>query len=307
MKEFDIYLNKRLTECDIIVYSIPYRDGLTAINQMILESCIENYTLTKFIAMQTGSELVSHIDDMLKICHEKLNAGVTFDASAEFETHYALYSDESSIVLSTDSIKMLANSFMDVNNAMQFGAQPLETFLAKPLGRGESKTEINATLIDTLKRSIEKGITSMQLDVSVEKTNVRYFTNPKAGVPIGAELVNLCYRIYNTVETAMQITAQVLDTEIHYSLGVGTSGIEFAAESGSEYATKYMVIENVVSLLSEVTESIRQFMSPKLDAICLGIDAAFILKRCRLLKEMDGDDLASYDNTMLNDIDYVIL
>lgn len=29
MKEFDIYLNKRLTECDIIVYSIPYRDRLT--------------------------------------------------------------------------------------------------------------------------------------------------------------------------------------------------------------------------------------------------------------------------------------
>ena len=28
-KEFDIYLNKRLTECDIIVYSIPFRDGLT--------------------------------------------------------------------------------------------------------------------------------------------------------------------------------------------------------------------------------------------------------------------------------------
>lgn len=29
-KEFDIYLNKRLTECDIIVYSIPYRDGISA-------------------------------------------------------------------------------------------------------------------------------------------------------------------------------------------------------------------------------------------------------------------------------------
>ncbi len=43
-KEFDIYLNKRLTECDIIVYSIPFRDGLTATNRMILESCLESYT-----------------------------------------------------------------------------------------------------------------------------------------------------------------------------------------------------------------------------------------------------------------------
>ena len=42
-KEFDIYLNKRLTECDILVYSIPYRDGLTAIHKLVLESCIESY------------------------------------------------------------------------------------------------------------------------------------------------------------------------------------------------------------------------------------------------------------------------
>lgn len=27
-KEFDIYLKRRITECDLIVYSLPYRDGL---------------------------------------------------------------------------------------------------------------------------------------------------------------------------------------------------------------------------------------------------------------------------------------
>lgn len=44
-KEFDIYLNNRLTQCDIIVYSIPYRDGLTVMNRLILETCLESYTL----------------------------------------------------------------------------------------------------------------------------------------------------------------------------------------------------------------------------------------------------------------------
>ncbi len=28
VKEFDIYLKRRITECDLIVYSLPYRDGL---------------------------------------------------------------------------------------------------------------------------------------------------------------------------------------------------------------------------------------------------------------------------------------
>ena len=74
-KEFDIYLNNRLTECDIIVYSIPYRDGLTAIHRMILNSCIERYTLYKFVAAQTNSELVQHIDEMLKTRSEERRVG----------------------------------------------------------------------------------------------------------------------------------------------------------------------------------------------------------------------------------------
>ena len=77
-KEFDIYLNKRLTECDIIVYSIPYRDGLTAMNRLVLESCLDSYVLQKFIAVQTGSELISHIDEMIKTCYERLNYGVRY-------------------------------------------------------------------------------------------------------------------------------------------------------------------------------------------------------------------------------------
>ena len=75
VKEFDIYLKRRITECDLIVYSLPYRDGLTATNRIILESCIESYTLQKFVAMQFGSELVSHIDKMIKTCYEEAELG----------------------------------------------------------------------------------------------------------------------------------------------------------------------------------------------------------------------------------------
>ena len=88
-KEFDIYLNNRLTECDILVYSIPYRDGLTAIHKLILESCIESYTLQKFVAIQTGSELVHHIDEMLKTCYERLSYATELDVTATFQTHSA--------------------------------------------------------------------------------------------------------------------------------------------------------------------------------------------------------------------------
>lgn len=227
MKEFDIYLNKRLTECDIIVYSIPYRDGLTAINRLIMESCVESYTLTKFIAIQTGSELVSHIDEMLKICNERLNNSVDIGVSAQFDIHYSNRPEEIGIVISANSIKLLASSFMEANNALQFAAEPLDARLAKQLG-------------------------------------TRY-------------------------------------SEI-------THGIAFSAEAvNGDYATKYLTMQSTVSVLASATESIRQFMHLNESALVLDLEASCILRRYRLLGEMDNNELLSYDDMTLEDVDYVIL
>lgn len=41
VKEFDIYLKRRITECDLIVYSLPYRDGLTATNRIIWKAALK--------------------------------------------------------------------------------------------------------------------------------------------------------------------------------------------------------------------------------------------------------------------------
>ena len=34
MKEYDIFLKQRLTEGSIIVYSLPFRDGVSAVNRV---------------------------------------------------------------------------------------------------------------------------------------------------------------------------------------------------------------------------------------------------------------------------------
>ena len=35
MKEYDIFLKQRLTEGSIIVYSLPFRDGVSAVNRVV--------------------------------------------------------------------------------------------------------------------------------------------------------------------------------------------------------------------------------------------------------------------------------
>lgn len=307
-KEFDIYLNNRLTECDIIVYSIPYRDGLTAIHRMILNSCIESYTLYKFVAAQTSSELVQHIDEMLKTCYERLNCETEIGISADFQTHYSLYPDTASIPISADCINILSNMFTQAESAMQLSVAPVMAYTGKSGGHAESSMIIDVDLQHEIKNSLLTIEPSISLQHSILGTEKQSILSVEANVPIVSELANLCYRLYNAGQTLVQLTSEVLATELHYSLGEGISHIEIDATVGlGDSSTKYEAFENAVLVLSQVTEFIQQFMNPEQGTILLGFDSECILKRHRLLYEMDNDAISAYDDMTLEEIDYVII
>lgn len=307
-KEFDIYLNNRLTECDILVYSIPYRDGLTAIHKLILESCIESYTLQKFVAVQTGSELVHHIDEMLKTCYERLNYATEFDVTATFQTHYSLYSDTAGIIVSAECVETLSNLFAKAESAMQLTAQPVMAYTGKSGGNAESSLVINAALEKDIKNSLLTVAPVVEIETSVLGTNKRSAISVSPGIDIACELTNLCYRFYNGAQAVIQMAADVLATELHYSLGEGISAIELSADIGDgDCSTKYEEFETAVIFVAEVVEAIRQFMHPELHSIAIGIVVDPIMKRHRLLSEMDADNLSAYDDMLLEEIDYVII
>ena len=307
-KEFDIYLNNRLTECDILVYSIPYRDGLTAIHKLILESCIESYTLQKFVAMQTGSELVHHIDEMLKTCYERLSYATELDVTATFQTHYSLYSDTAGIIMSAECVETLSNLLAKAEFAMQLTAQPVMAYTGKSGGNAESSLVINAALEKDIKNSLLTVAPVVEIETSVLGTNKRSAISVSPGIDIACELTNLCYRFYNGAQAVIQMAADVLATELHYSLGEGTSAIEFSADIGDgDCSTKYEEFETAVIFVAEVVEAIRQFMHPELHSIAIGIVVDPIMKRHRLLSEMDADNLSAYDDMLLEEIDYVII
>ena len=307
-KEFDIYLNNRLTECDILVYSIPYRDGLTAIHKLILESCIESYTLQKFVAVQTGSELVHHIDEMLKTCYERLNYATEFDVTATFQTHYSLYSDTAGIIVSAECVETLSNLFAKAESAMQLTAQPVMAYTGKSGGNAESSLVINAALEKDIKNSLLTVAPVVEIETSVLGTNKRSAISVSPGIDIACELTNLCYRFYNVAQAVIQMAADVLATELHYSLGEGISAIELSADIGDgDCSTKYEEFETAVIFVAEVVEAIRQFMHPELHSITIGIVVDPIIKRHRLLSEMDVDNLSAYDDMLLEEIDYVII
>lgn len=307
-KEFDIYLNNRLTECDIMVYSIPFRDGITAIHRMILESCIESYTLQKFVALQTHSELVQHIDKMLKTCYEKLSLCSELDASASFHVHYTASETELPLELTAEKIEALSNMFTTVESAIEMGVSPATFYTGVSGGSGSSSIEIAAEVAGDTKYSLLTISPSLEPESQILGTEKRGCLEALSDAIVDSDLVNLCYRFYTGASTIAEIASEVLGTEIHFSFGHADSSMEMSAEvTGGEFSQKMLSLENVVESCAEVIESVRQFMHPELHSIAIGIVVDPILKRHRLLSEMDADNLSAYDDMLLEEIDYVII
>ena len=59
---YNIYLRKRLTEFDLIIRNLPYRDGLVIYNRMYLDAMVNYLYLQKFIVGDTDTKLVSISD-----------------------------------------------------------------------------------------------------------------------------------------------------------------------------------------------------------------------------------------------------
>lgn len=307
-KEFDIYLNERLHQCDIIVYSIPYRDGLTVMERLILETCLESYILQKSIAVQSGSVLVSHIDEMIKTCLERLSHGIVIGTSAEFQVHYALHPHEAAIELSTEGTRVSANIFASAETTLQIATPPAFAYVKRPFGRGEFRTEIKSSVDATFKRDLEKAYSQLELYADSLITKKRSSERVSHDVTINTEMTDLLYRLYDTSSMAIEIAAGVAETEIHFSLGRSTMPIVLNDEVAGERMTKLLAMENVVEILSGiVTGTLTQFIQPKYSGVALNSETEVILKRHRLLSEMDADALSAYDDMSFDVLDYVIL
>jgi hypothetical protein len=259
--------------------------------------------------VQSGSELVPRIDRMIKTCYERLHYGTQLGTDAAFEAYYTIQSNSlGNIVLDTDDVAMLATSFNAVEDSIRLSASPISMLVEKSTGTGYSTIELGSAVQDTLKYSIEHFSPSINMAASVDGTSKKSFLSQRAGVELSAAMTDLCYRFYTASIATVQMAAAVLGTEIHYSLGSGSDSFVIDADIGDgECVAKYESTENKVKLLVELIESIRQFMMPNDAGVQFNIEASSIIKRRRLLLEMDEDALSSYDDMSLDEADYIIL
>ena len=219
-KEFDIYLRKHLVECDLLIYSIPYREGISVTDRLILEAALNNYVLQKFAAVQMGSELTSHIDKMIKLCLEKLNIGTSLNASATLGAKSNIFLENTPVIIDASAERSLLRVMNEVNSGVTLAVEPLFTDIATSSGRIDSRMSVDAGVEGIQKRSLLNLKSFAVPGASIQQIGQVDYIYADMPMEIESSIQDLCYHLTFGASTSLEISAIVLGADIRHSLGV---------------------------------------------------------------------------------------
>lgn len=201
MKEFDIYLNKRLTECDIylkerltecdiIVYSIPYRDGLTVMDRLVLAGCIAGYTLCKFVAIRENNiTLSADIDKMIKFCVTRLQdaPAIAIDQSLTEITKQNVLSPAANLQIASKLTDLFYRIYQGVQSAAAITASVLGTELLHFIEGCSNELLLSAVTEGEFAEKYEKAEATASMVETVAEYAVKWIKPKKQKMTFGAE------------------------------------------------------------------------------------------------------------------------
>ena len=104
-QEYNIYLRKRLTEFDVIIKNLPYRDGLIMYNKMYLDAMVNYLCLQRFIIGESDADLRTEIDELLERVFNTFQSKVEIDLDVELAAGKPI-SGQSDLVFATNPFEM---------------------------------------------------------------------------------------------------------------------------------------------------------------------------------------------------------
>jgi len=301
---YNIYLRKRLTEFDLIIRNLPYRDGLIIYNRMYLDAMVNYLTLQKYIIGDSDVQLSSEIDDLLERVYNIFSSGM--ELGAELEVFAAKPTGGStSAVLSTNETEVHEETFNTFQNVTQLLTGALKYDIAKSLGSGATEMELSSAPASTLKEALENFEDDILLDADVSTAAV-VNAEGDSEVVLDTSNPNLFYLLSVEGEAMMNLLFSA-DFEMWYTLGTGNSSMYLSVENNGVESKKFMTYESFLNLILEVGNILQCFIFPEESEAQLHSELGVGMMRYRLLSDMDNSALNEHDELTLDELDYVIL
>lgn len=308
-KDFDIFLHRHLTECDLFIQSIPFRDGISVTDRMILDACLQGCKLLRIAAAQSSMELVAQIDRLIKTCCERLGTSVVMDATAELKALSIMRPATEPIEISAENIGTLTTVLNRVEADMVMSVEPIVTKIKKSPGRMDTTIVSDASVTGDLKKSILALRSSTILNAGLDgdlKTALLLDVN--TGMSMDVTLDSLCTRIGFDAIAGIEMAAMILGTRLSHSLGRVISGITIDSKVIGTKSRKIEAANGIIQIMADMVPILIKIIYPEDSNIFIDADVSgSSLKRYRLLEDMDDFALEEFDDMTFDEVDYVIL
>lgn len=306
MKEYDIFLKQRLTECSIIVYSLPFRDGISAVNRVVLREMLSYCGLQKKIAVANRSTLLAEIDDMLAAVSEKICNQVCLAANAALTTKYRNKLEQAAMELDIPAFTLFVQSFFALESQIGLQVNQPIVYAKSSLGEAQSAMAIVAKSLAEQKQVFDAIQNQTVFGADELALRKHDFESGSSAIGIDQTSPELLYRYTTGMEAAFAIAARIGETEFHYSLGDGSNVIGIETSEPETIAEKKLQIGNTIEMFYElVVETISLFAVSNSAGLLMTLNAG--MKRYRLLSDLDDKTLAEIDDMTLEELDFVVL
>lgn len=308
MKTFDVYLNKRLTEIDVIITELIQRDTFSVYDILHILCSMGELEILKNISPETNVVLNTEIADLLEKVHEKIESEMLLKADVDFGSRVAA-DMESLMLMYAEKADPLLRSIAEGDSALEISVDYLDYYIGRSFGKCEFDMTLLMNRLETLKTGFEKFEKEITLDVKSDFMSQKNVGLDDLTMYLSASPTDIFYLLTIGGEAITNIYASELDEYVLKKVLHDVEAEMYLSASADELfgLIKYSGMSNSIRALIMMDTTLMQLINSAETEMFISCEASAGLKRYRRLEEIDDWTLADLDGMSLHEIDYVII
>ena len=313
MKSFDILVDGRFIQSDLIVVNLPVRNDIAAYYWLNLDSRLINHIMAQKAvspAENTGGiALCADADDVVAK-YVIVNAyPIVPDANAEFLVLFPLDPEEGTIEIQQE-LQEVSQMIERVSLPICIDADDMLAIMPLKTISGVENTIEFSALASEIKNAIIDGKNSYDgVTVASYITDpfAVYYEKANSDMTLSVNVQSLSYLFHmRLIQNSINIGVNSVDFDLYRSLGKLSARIAVGVEA--PFAVEFFIdAENKTEMLSSAETFPYKLLMPESDVV-LTCTGAAILRRMRTLAEIDAfGTLADVDDMVLEDMYYVVI
>lgn len=308
MATYDVYLQNRLTEIDVIISQLVLRDTFSVYNVMYLLCSLEELKLYKSLSIQTSMELDAKLIYLLKTIHELMNSKMYLKAKVDLSSQ-VFSGGNVNLEMRVDKVNIQEKTFTGGTSALEIFTEPLDYYIAHSFGTVDFDMRLEMNQIKFLKEGFEQMNSELQLLIGADFSSSKIAELENIDLELSTEQLNLFYLAVISGQCVLHLSASPLGDYILNKVLYDLNANMTLTSANVQVPTleKFANADSLMQMLVSMTEILVQFIVLDQADMVMSCEASAVMKQYRFVSEMDDYNVSHFDNMNVSEIDFKVI